>query len=338
MQLKTTSLHGHQIAYYEAGSGPAVVLVHGIGGSGRTWKHVIGELARHHHVIAPDLMGHGASERLRGDYSLGAHASTVRDLMVKLGVERATICGHSLGGGIAMVFAYQFPERCERLALVSSGGLGAEVSILLRLMSLPGAEYVIPIGTFGGLTNAAAHAGSLLGKLGLRLSPAADEVWQAFSSLGNQAARRAFLSTVREVIDFQGQRVSANDRLYLASQVPVMIVWGSRDSIIPVAHGRAAHREMPGSRLEIFDGIGHFPHTEEPERFIRLLDDFMRSTPPSRVTAAAWRRVLAARETAAPTPRRPRPSDKPTRKATPPTAKRGPRRDPSVGRSASSLG
>jgi pimeloyl-ACP methyl ester carboxylesterase len=296
MELKTTDLHGHRIAYYEAGSGPALVLLHGIGGSGRTWKRVITALALRHHVIAPDLMGHGASERLRGDYSLGAHASTVRDLMVKLNVDRATICGHSLGGGIAMVFAYQFPERCERMVLVSSGGLGDEVSILLRLMSLPGSDYVIPLGTFSALTQVASRAGALLGRLGMRLSPAADEIWQAYSSLGSADARRAFLSTVREVIDFQGQRVSANDRLYLASQIPVLIVWGTRDSIIPVAHGHAAHRQIPGSRLEVFPGVGHFPHSEEPERFVAIVDDFMRGTRPSHVTAETWRRILAARE------------------------------------------
>jgi len=300
MELKSTTLHGHRIAYYEAGSGPTLVLVHGIGGSGRTWKRVIPALAEHYHVVAPDLMGHGASERLRGDYSLGAHASTVRDLMVKLGVERGTIVGHSLGGGIAMVFAYQFPERCERLVLVSSGGLGAEVSILLRLLSLPGSEWVVPLGTASWLTGAVSRAGGVLGSLGLRLSPVADEIWQAYSSLGSTSARLAFLATVREVIDFQGQRVSANDRLYLASQVPILIVWGSRDNIIPVAHAHAAHAAIPGSRLEVFDGVGHFAHSEEPARFTELLRDFMKKSRPSHVTAEAWRKILATGESRPP--------------------------------------
>ncbi|GAC1334058.1 MAG: alpha/beta fold hydrolase [Candidatus Dormibacteria bacterium] len=306
MELKSTSLHGHRIAYYEAGSGPTLVLVHGIGGSGRTWKRVIPRLAERFHVVAPDLMGHGASERLRGDYSLGAHASTVRDLMVKLGVERATIVGHSLGGGIAMVFAYQFPDRCERLVLVSSGGLGSEVSILLRLLSLPGSEWVVPLGTAPWLTGAVSRVGGVLGRVGFRLSPVADEIWQAYTSLGSTSARLAFLATVREVVDIQGQRVSANDRLYLASQVPVLIVWGSRDNIIPVAHGRAAHSEIPGSRLEVFEGVGHFAHSEEPERFTRLLEDFLRTTKPSHVTAEAWRKILAGGQTPTGRPRSPR--------------------------------
>ena len=293
MELKTTTIHGHRVAYYMAGKGPTMLLLHGIGGSALTWKHVIARLSQQYTVIAPDLLGHGASERLRGDYSLGAHASTVRDLLVKLGRDRVTVCGHSLGGGIAMVFAYQFPERCERLILVDSGGLGPEVSPLLRLLSLPGSEYVVPLGTWPRLTGAAARAGSALGRLGFRLSPAADEVWQAYYALGSGDARRAFLATLREVIDFQGQKVSAVDRLYLASKVPVMIIWGSKDAIIPVEHARAAHREMPGSRLEIIEGVGHFPHAEAPDRFLAMVEDFMASTNASHVTPATWRRMLS---------------------------------------------
>jgi pimeloyl-ACP methyl ester carboxylesterase len=320
MQLKTAVIHGHRVGYYKAGQGPALLLLHGIGGSSLTWKHVIARLAERYTVIAPDLLGHGASERLRGDYSLGAHASTVRDLLVKLGHDRVTVCGHSLGGGVAMVFSYQFPERCERLVLVDSGGLGPDVSPLLRLMSLPGSEFVVPIGTWPALVQAAARAGSTLGRLGFRLSPVADEIWQAYFSLSGADARRAFLATLREVIDFQGQKVSAIDRLYLASQVPTMIVWGDRDAIIPVKHARTAHREMPGSRLEILEGVGHFPHAEAPERFLALLDDFMRSTRPAGVTAATWRRLLADGPGDASAPRSARSARPRTRKKRPSAA------------------
>lgn len=292
MKLQTTTIHGHRIGYYLAGRGPALLLLHGIGSSSLTWKRVIELLARRYTVIAPDLLGHGTSERLRGDYSLGAHASGVRDLMMKLGYERATVCGHSLGGGVAMVFAYQFPERCERLVLVSSGGLGPEVSPLLRLLSLPGSDLVVPLGTFPGLTGAVSRVGGALGRLGLQLSPRADELWRCYSSLGDQDTRKAFLSTLREVVDFQGQRVSAVDRLYLASQVPVLIVWGSKDEIIPVKHAYDAHREMPGSRLEVFDGVAHFPHAEQPDRFVRLVDEFLAANKPARVSAATWRQLL----------------------------------------------
>src|SRR5215213_9773690 len=126
-----------------AGSGPPVVLVHGMVNSSLHWKRVALRLADRHTVVAPDLIGHGDSATPRGDYSLGAHAAVIRDLLAALGVRRATIVGHSLGGGVAMQFFWQFPHRVERLGLVSSGGLGGEVSLLLRSVAVPGASALI---------------------------------------------------------------------------------------------------------------------------------------------------------------------------------------------------
>ena len=138
------TLHGHRVTYRVAGRGPVLLLLHGITNSSQTWEHVAPLLSEHFTVLAPDLLGHGESATPRGDYSLGAHASGVRDVLTALGHERVTVVGHSLGGGIAMQFAYQFPERCERLVLVSSGGLGREVHLLLRAAALPGADWVLP--------------------------------------------------------------------------------------------------------------------------------------------------------------------------------------------------
>ncbi len=143
--LHELSLHGHRVFFRSAGSGPVVVLVHGITSTSATWANVLPYLAERFTVIAPDLMGHGDSAKPRGDYSLGAHASGIRDLLMALGHERATFVGHSLGGGVAMQLAYQFPEHCERLVLVSSGGLGRDITALLRAASLPGAELVLPL-------------------------------------------------------------------------------------------------------------------------------------------------------------------------------------------------
>src|SRR5436190_1637319 len=138
-------IHGHRVRFRTAGEGPLVVLVHGITGSSQTWEEVIPALAVDHTVVAPDMLGHGESAKPRGDYSLGAYASGLRDLLAVLGYDRGTLVGHSLGGGIAMVFAYQFPERTERLVLAGSGGLGRDVSIALRAAALPGSEYVVPL-------------------------------------------------------------------------------------------------------------------------------------------------------------------------------------------------
>ncbi len=155
-------LHGHRAIYRMAGSGPPVVLIHGMLNSSRHWEGVARRLADRYTIIAPDLIGHGDSATPRGDYSLGAHAATIRDLLAAIGVERASIVGHSLGGGVAMVFFWLFPDRTERLALVSSGGLGDEVSPLLRGAALPGASAAVWAAAHPRLLGAAEQAADAL--------------------------------------------------------------------------------------------------------------------------------------------------------------------------------
>jgi pimeloyl-ACP methyl ester carboxylesterase len=280
------------VTYRIAGSGPVLLLLHGIANSSQTWERVAPPLSERFTLIAPDLLGHGESATPRGDYSLGAHASGVRDLLTALGVERVTAVGHSLGGGIAMQFAYQFPERCERLVLVSSGGLGREVHLLLRAAALPGADYVLPLLTSSGLMGLGRHVGGLLRRARLTPGGDVDVLAQGFASLDNAGSRQAFLHTVRSVIEPSGQRVSAHDRLALASLMPSLIVWGERDSIIPVAHGVAAHEAMPGSRMEVFPGAGHLPHDADPDRFAAVLTEFCDSTDGARLTADHWQPLL----------------------------------------------
>src|SRR3954465_257826 len=209
MERREITLHGHRVTYTEAGSGPLVLLLHGIAGSGHTWDAVVPRLAERAHVIAPDLLGHGESAKPRGDYSLGAYASGVRDLLAALGHDSATIVGHSLGGGVAMQFAYQFPERCDRLVLVASGGLGKEVNVLLRVVSGPGSEYVLPIVLPRGLHGVIGKVSSVLNRVGLQQDPLLEEVWTSYTALTDARAQRAFVHTIRSVIDVYGQRVSA---------------------------------------------------------------------------------------------------------------------------------
>src|SRR3954451_1917301 len=274
-KVEEVLIHGHHVRYRTAGVGPVVLLVHGIAGSSQTWDEIIPALARDHTVIAPDLLGHGESAKPRGDYSLGAYASGLRDLMAVLGHDRATIVGHSLGGGIAMVFAYQFPERTERMVLVDSGGLGKEVSIALRAASLPGSEIVLPLIFAPPLLRAGGAIAGFLGRLGLQGGPDAEEVARSIAGFGDLRTRTAFVHTIRAVIDPLGQRVSARDRLYLADGMPTLIIWGAEDRIIPVEHGRAAAELINGSRLEIFPGAGHFPHRNDPVRFVELVREFL---------------------------------------------------------------
>lgn len=287
-----TKVHGHDVAYRQAGSGPVLVMIHGIAGSSGTWVPVMPLLAEHYTVIAPDLLGHGESAKPRGDYSLGAYASGVRDILGVLGHERATIVGHSLGGGVAMQFAYQFPQMAERLVLIGSGGLGKEVNPLLRALSLPGTEYVLPVVLAPQIHAAVGAVGRILGRFGLRSDPFLGEVWDAWTRLTDVKAQRAFIHTIRAVIDIAGQRVSARDRLYLAHEVPTMIVWGTRDAVIPVEHAQVAHDLIPGSRLELIEGAGHFLPLERPELLERLLHDFLSTTKPAQVSPARWQEVL----------------------------------------------
>jgi pimeloyl-ACP methyl ester carboxylesterase len=286
------TLHGHRLTYRTCGSGPLLVLVHGITNSSASWQPVLAQLGRRFEIVAPDLLGHGDSAKPRGDYSLGASASLLRDLIVALGHERATLVGHSLGGGIAMQFAYQFPERIERLVLVSSGGLGREVTPLLRAATLPGSELVLPLLASRPVVGAGAAIGRGLNRIGIRAGAGLVEIATGFASLHDVETRRAFVHTARSVIDFGGQRIDATDKLYLAKAVPTLLVWGDRDPVIPARHGIRAHEQMPGSRLAIFEGAGHFPHHDEPLGFTAAVTEFVDSTAPSQPDSKALRELL----------------------------------------------
>ena len=292
MQREEITLHGHKVTYRRAGWGPLLVLIHGITGSSDTWLDVIEPLAERYTVVAPDLLGHGESAKPRGDYSLGAYASGLRDLLSALGHDRGTVVGHSLGGGVAMQLAYQFPDRCERLVLVSSGGLGREVHFLLRAAALPGSEIVLPLLASSRVLNAGASLGGFMRRLGLRAGPDLEELWRGFSSLGDVGARSAFIHTLRAVIDPGGQRVDASDRLYLAQRVPTMLMWGERDPVIPFRHGLRASESMPGSRLVTFPNAGHFPHRDNPREFVAALSDFIDTTDPAAVDDDDFRELL----------------------------------------------
>jgi pimeloyl-ACP methyl ester carboxylesterase len=277
-ELKYMELHGDRVAYQDVGTGPeALLLIHGMAGSSETWREVIPQLSRKYRVVAPDLLGHGQSAKPRGDYSLGAFAVLLRDLLDELGITRATIVGQSLGGGVAMQFVYQHPDYCQRLILISSGGLGPDVGWTLRLLSAPGAELIMPVIAPRPVLTAGNKLRSWFRAVGIQ-SPRGAEVWSAYSSFSDAETRQAFLRTLRSVVDYRGQAVSALNRLHMAGELPTMVIWGDHDRIIPVEHGYAVHEARPGSRLEVLEGVGHFPHVERPSQVVNLIDDFIEST------------------------------------------------------------
>jgi pimeloyl-ACP methyl ester carboxylesterase len=288
-------LHGRRVIYRIAGSGPPVVLIHGMLNSSSHWRSVALSLADRHTVIAPDLIGHGDSAAPRGDYSLGAHAASIRDLLSAIGVDRATIVGHSLGGGVAMQFFYQFPQRVERLVLVSSGGLGREVSPLLRTAALPGMAALLSLTIHPRLVGALWHAGERLRRRGVSSGVYLQAIARAMRPLENSEAQGAFLHTLRSVIDVHGQRVAATDRLYLLESIPTLIVWGERDNTIPIEHGRRAHDATPNSSFRTLSEAAHFPHLEDPHGLSSLLREFIAETRPGQIADADWGSVLAHR-------------------------------------------
>jgi pimeloyl-ACP methyl ester carboxylesterase len=278
--MQEVALHGHAVGYRMAGDGPLVLLLHGITSNSEAWREVMPRLAERYTVVAPDMVGHGRSAKPRGDYSLGAYAAGIRDLLAVLGFERGSVVGHSFGGGIAMQFAYLFPEYVERMALISSGGLGREVHPLLRAAVLPGSEWVMPLLAREWSVKAGGAVAAVAGRLGLEAGPDLAEFARGYASLAEQGAREAFIHTMRSCIDPDGQRVSALDRLYLADQMPTLFIWGTDDPVIPVEHGRRAHEVVPSSRYVEIEGSGHWPMLDAPNRIVHELISFLEETEP----------------------------------------------------------
>lgn len=298
MELREVLLHGRRLAYRTSGEGAPVLLVHGITQDSSTWEPLAAELAGDAALVAPDLPGHGRSDSPPGDHSLGAYASTLRDLVLALELPSVTVGGHSLGGGVALQFAYQFPELVDRLVLVDSGGLGRDVSPLLRAAALPGAELVLSLLASGAVREAAGAVSRLLSRTGLRPGTDLSAMSRGMAGLGDPEARRAFVRTVRAVIGVSGQAVSARDRLYLAAYVPTLIVWGAGDRIIPLGHGAAAHQAIAGSWLRVVEDGGHFPHVDAPDVVAGFVRDFLAATEPARVPRERWGAIVRGDERA----------------------------------------
>jgi pimeloyl-ACP methyl ester carboxylesterase len=293
--VESCAVDGRTIAFRQLGAGPVVVLVHGLAGTMKTWDPVLEGLSSTCTVVAVDLPGHGRSAPPAGDYSLDAYAGCVRDLLDSLGHQAATVVGHSLGGGVAMQFAYQYPQRCERLVLVSSGGLGADVSFALRAAALPGSERLVALIANRYVIAAATVVGRSASAVGITAAAGVIESIRACATFADAESRRSFFRTLRGVIDHRGQRVSATDRLDLMNEIPSLLVWGANDRIIPVSHAHRAHQAMPNSRLEVFEPSGHLPHIDDPARFVQVVRAFLDTTTPAVRTPTKRRPIIEPR-------------------------------------------
>lgn len=296
LDVQHVTMHGRRVAYRTSGSGEPVLMVHGITQDSTTWQPLIAELGDDVHAIAPDMPGHGRSENPAGDHSLGAYASSLRDLLFALEVQRVTLVGHSLGGGVSLQFAYQFPEMVNRLVLIDSGGLGRDVSRLLRAATLPGADAVLSLVSTDAVHNTVDALSRGLRRIGLEPGVERRETWEGIKRLADPEARHAFINTVRAVLGPSGQAVSARDRLYLAAYVPTLIVWGAQDGIIPLHHATTAHEAIEGSWLRVIPDAGHFPHVEHPEIVADHLRGFIAETEPADVPRERWGEIMRANE------------------------------------------
>ncbi len=290
-EVKYVVVHGYRRAYRMKGSGPVLLLLHGMACDSTTWSPVMDELAEHFTVLAPDLLGHGESDKPNADYSLGGFANGMRDLLTVLGIDRVTVVGHSFGGGIAMQFAYQFPERTERIVLVSTGGLGPEVTPLIRMMTLPGAGVVTRVATAKPWRPLVAMSLRSLSQLPLMAVRDLNEAADVYEKLAEPAQSLAIRRVARTVLDWQGQFVTMRDRAYLTKLMPVMVIWGHEDLVLPVDHSQNLPT-MSTSEVHIFDRSGHFPHKDHPEMFTKLLVNFCEEKAPAPYHRGKWRALL----------------------------------------------
>jgi pimeloyl-ACP methyl ester carboxylesterase len=293
-EIQYLTIHGHKRAFVKEGTGPALLLLHGLGCDHTTWQPVIQALSRRYTVIAPDLLGHGASDKPRADYSVGGYANGMRDLLTVLGIDKVTVVGHSLGGGVAMQFAYQFPERTERMILVAPGGLGPEVTAALRAVTLPGFHTAMGVLTLPGVRHLTTAYLRGLAASGLSVTRDLDEVAAIIDSFKDPQARSAIRHVVSAVIDWRGQIVTMADRAYLTAAMPMCVIWGTEDFVIPVGHAGNAAEMAPGCTVEVIGNAGHFPHKDHPQRFVKIVNDFIRTTQPATYHRGRWRALLKA--------------------------------------------
>jgi len=292
LEIQYVTIHGHRRAFVKTGSGPAVLLLHGMGCDHTTWDPVVARLARRHTVIAPDLLGHGKSDKPRADYSVGGYANGMRDLLTVLGIDKATVVGHSLGGGVAMQFGYQFPERTERLVLVAPGGLGPEVTPIIRAVTLPGFYTAMGVATLPGVrqvTTGLLRAVARSDRAGLR---DLDEIATIVDNLKDPRARRALKHVVSACVDLRGQIITMVDRAYLTREMPMCVIWGSDDLVIPTKHADHVRRLAETAEVKIVGNAGHFPHKDHPDEFVKTVEKFIRTNPPATYHRGRWRALL----------------------------------------------
>ena len=258
------SIHWAEVGNEESAATP-VVMLHGLQDCHLTWKHVVSSLARDRRVLMPDLPGHGLSERPDAAYDLPWYARVTGAWLETIKLAHADIIGHSLGGGIAQMLLLECRDRIRRLVLAASGGLGREITSLLRLASIPFVVERLGQPFFG--------IGTRLALRGV-VAPADLAELSAMNARGGSA--RAFARTVHDLVDWRGQRRRFSQRAHeIGALPPIAVIWGERDRVIPAKHAAALAELVDGLEVTILEGCGHYLHREQPDRFARVVRTFL---------------------------------------------------------------
>lgn len=271
MIKNTVEVHGTELHWLQLGiksSAPPVILLHGLNDCSQTWLHIAEVLAQDRQVLVPDLPGHGFSSRPDASYTLDWYARIISEWLKSLDIMQTDIVGHSFGGGIAQVMLLHCRERIRRLILVSSGGLGREISFFMRLASVPVLVERLGQPFMGIGTMIALH----LARDGRKSSDIA--ILSRMNS--RQGSARAFSRTVRDIINWRGQRRVYSDRVHEVSDLPpILLLWGKRDSIIPARHATHFTSRVSNVRMFVFDNCGHYPHFQKPDLFLTKVLEFL---------------------------------------------------------------
>ena len=271
-----TNIGNINTRFWVAGStGPPIIFIHGLGGFVENWEDNIIELSKVRQVYALDLAGFGFSDKPDVDYTISYFADFVRDFMITSGIEKATMIGESMGGGIALQLALKYPEKVEKIVLAGSSGLGKEVSISLRLLTLP---------IFGERLSRPSKEGTkqFFEQLFYNKEIIQEEWIEYDYQLSLQpGVQRSLLRALRSLCNIWGQK----RKIYLPIlenlqkiEIPVLILWGAQDQIVPVSHAHRAKKILPNARIHIFDPCGHVPNIECADEFNALVTGFMSET------------------------------------------------------------
>lgn len=250
-----------------------VILLHGLGGFVESWLSCFPALAKHHQVYALDLPGHGRTDKpAERSYRLVEFAHFVKGFLAAVGLERVCLVGHSLGGAIAAQFTLLFPSLVEKLVLVSSGGLGPELGLGLRLQALPllGEILSLPVRPW---MERGAH---MLVHDPACLTPELIELGYRIVTL--PGAARAHLQALRANVNAAGQLPSQYGPIVQglpSIAIPALVIWGRQDQLVPVEHAQVAAQRLPHVQVRILENCGHIPMLEQPQVFGEAVCEFL---------------------------------------------------------------